>query len=307
MISSDAPALGQPFNPYRRFHGAWIPEPVLRSDLPHAAKLCYAQLAWHAGEHGRCFPSQATLAAELHVSERQVRRYLRDLGRRGYIRIRRRGLNQPNAYVFLWHESFDGAKPLIPQDRTSMSDPDRTHMAVLDRTDVADKEIQLREETPYRSIDTGGSPLSRPTRRRHPHRHALEQWPVEDIEVIRKHLQSIPCQDGKRLTPTDELVAKLLNACKLYMRTSYELASLLYRVERRIRRRPSWRPERADSAAAWLLAVVDQEYAPEFLTAEKKSAAIAASAYSKDFPDNPDPEIESLIYRVAEKKRFPTK
>jgi hypothetical protein len=87
------------------------------------AKLCYAALTRYAGQDGRCFPRQKLLAAELGVSERQVRRYLRELEQAGLLRTTRRGLNDPNSYTFLWHSIFEDAKPLNPQGRTCPSDP----------------------------------------------------------------------------------------------------------------------------------------------------------------------------------------
>jgi DNA-binding transcriptional ArsR family regulator len=102
------PLPGEPFNPYRRFLAVCVPEQLLASRLVSpGAKLAYAQLARHAGSGGRCFPRQAILAEALGVSERQVRRYIRQLERAGLLRTMRRGLNAPNAYEFLWHEIFE--------------------------------------------------------------------------------------------------------------------------------------------------------------------------------------------------------
>jgi hypothetical protein len=71
---------GQPFIPYKRFLVHCLPEPLSRSRIVSAgAKLCYAALTRYAGQDGRCFPRQQLLAAELGVTERQVRRYLREL------------------------------------------------------------------------------------------------------------------------------------------------------------------------------------------------------------------------------------
>jgi hypothetical protein len=148
---------------------------------------------------------------------------------------------------------------------------------------------------------------------RHAHCRAVKAWPEVDIADIRKHLAEIPCQDGTHADPTDELVGRLLNASKLYMRTSFELGALLYRLGNRIRSRPSWWPESAGSAPAWLLAAIDREYGPDFIACRKPPAQETAAA--AELPGEslgaagaggggggPDPDISALIRQLAAKK-----
>jgi len=90
--------VGQPFNPYRLFYGVWIPEALLRfSDLTDGAKLCYGVLSRYAGDRGRCWPSQQELATALGgISVRNLRRHLKELESKGFIRVIQIGLQRSN-------------------------------------------------------------------------------------------------------------------------------------------------------------------------------------------------------------------
>src|SRR5262245_12108586 len=96
---------GEPFNPYRMFYSAQVPNWLMkRPELSPGAKLCWARLAQYAGDNGQAFPAQATLAAELAVSARQVRTYIKELLTQELLTTRQFGLAQTNAYIFLWHK-----------------------------------------------------------------------------------------------------------------------------------------------------------------------------------------------------------
>lgn len=65
---------------------AIIPEWVLYHDgLSFAARAVYGALAAHADRDGRCWPSQATLAAKLHTSEATVKRAIAELRKAGAV------------------------------------------------------------------------------------------------------------------------------------------------------------------------------------------------------------------------------
>src|ERR1022692_3304478 len=84
-----APALevGQPFNPFGLFTGIFIPNALVRSTIiSPGAKLVYGRLARYAGQDGRCYPAVETLASEVGLGERQVKRYLAELEREHLIR-----------------------------------------------------------------------------------------------------------------------------------------------------------------------------------------------------------------------------
>lgn len=308
MSSSDRqPVVGEAFNPWRRFNVACVPEPLLRSSLVSSgAKLCWAQLARHAGENGRCYPRQATLAAELAISERQVRRYVRQLERAQLLRSIRTGLNDPNSYQFLWHTIFEVDNPLNLQDRTSMSDHDRTHVAALDRTSAS---LPLKEEeSPSKESgeeNTRSIECERPARSRHAHRPAaLREWPAADVDAVRRALGSFRYQDGSAVQPTDELVARLLDTGKFYLRTAFEVAALLHRKETELQKRPRWWPQTPE----WFVRVIDRAYADDWLASRMPPAhAKAATAQAEAYPEDPGTQAEfaTLIQQVASAKGFP--
>ena len=105
---------GQTYNPYGLFCGAFVPGALLPYDgLCPGAKLLFGRLAWYAGEKGEAWPSQATLARELGVTERQVRKYIHQLERQGFIYGERPWQGSGSArtrhsvtYRFLWHEAL---------------------------------------------------------------------------------------------------------------------------------------------------------------------------------------------------------
>jgi hypothetical protein len=81
---------------------AALPYLVLRDTrLSVGARLAYAVLLMYAWQQDATFAGQARMAADMGVGERQLRRYLTELEDRGYIRIKRQGLNRPNLYYLL--------------------------------------------------------------------------------------------------------------------------------------------------------------------------------------------------------------
>lgn len=111
---------GEPFNPHFESCGFWPTESVARlPNLSAQAKLLYWRLTRFAGKDGACWPSQATLQAELAMSESALRRAIRDLENCTLIRCIRGTGKQSSWYVFLWHSCFSEVpkvKPLeVPQ------------------------------------------------------------------------------------------------------------------------------------------------------------------------------------------------
>lgn len=81
---------------------AALPYMVLRdTGLSIGARLSYAVLLMYAWQEGATFAGQVKMAQDVGVSERQLRDYLKELQEKGYIRIKRRGLNRPNLYYIL--------------------------------------------------------------------------------------------------------------------------------------------------------------------------------------------------------------
>ena len=94
------------FIPWRRLTGAMIPDPVMASELSAGAKLTYGILCRFAGRDGVCRPSARTIANRLGVSDRQVKTYISELVRAGYIERERGDRRGPNNYYFLWRPEF---------------------------------------------------------------------------------------------------------------------------------------------------------------------------------------------------------
>jgi len=85
----DHPPLveGRPFNPYKLFVGAFIPNCLMEYEgLSSTAKLCWARLAQYAGRDGAAFPSQETLAKKIGVSKRYCVTVLKALEKAGFIK-----------------------------------------------------------------------------------------------------------------------------------------------------------------------------------------------------------------------------
>lgn len=102
--------IGQIFNPYKMFVGAFIPTWLLErpvEELSLGAKVVYARLALFAGERGVAFPFVETIADGIGLSERQVSRYLSELDEKKLIRITwRTSQCKSSIYEFLVHEWF---------------------------------------------------------------------------------------------------------------------------------------------------------------------------------------------------------
>jgi hypothetical protein len=110
------PTFGQPFNPYKRFPGAQVPEGICRyKGLSPGAKLVYGRLCRYAGEDGAAYPSMSTLAEEVGMGETQAREYVKELEVARFLCVdrenrhyRKDGSGGSNNYVFLWHAAFSG-------------------------------------------------------------------------------------------------------------------------------------------------------------------------------------------------------
>ena len=110
------PEVGRPFNPYKLFTGAFIPEAVCKyRGLSPGAKLVYGRLCRYAGKDGRVFPAVPTLSEEIGVTANQGRLYLKELERARFLAVdrknkhyRKNGSGGTNTYFFRWHQAFNG-------------------------------------------------------------------------------------------------------------------------------------------------------------------------------------------------------
>jgi len=93
--------IGEEFNPWRRFEFAPLPAAVMRSRaLSGNAKVLLGALLKRAGKDGRCWPSQATLAADCGMTRNQVRYALAHLIAHDLIGVRRTQQGGSNHYEF---------------------------------------------------------------------------------------------------------------------------------------------------------------------------------------------------------------
>lgn len=164
-------------NPYRLFVGAFVPNWLMEWSVPSmGAKLCYAKLCQFADkDSGIAWPSVDVLAEGLGVDERQARRYTKELEDIGLIEVERKGLGMSNRYRFKRHEVMS------VQDRTHMSDPERTDMSGQERSHMSDPiyrkesiEKNQLKRTPLYPLEKGKR-LELPDILE-PHREAIEEW-----------------------------------------------------------------------------------------------------------------------------------
>ncbi len=80
--------------------------------LSHADVRVLAALGAHAGKDGRCWPAATTLAQEIRLSERHVRRCLKTLSDHGFVEIEKR-FGQSNIYRIprTWVSGVEGVTP----------------------------------------------------------------------------------------------------------------------------------------------------------------------------------------------------
>ena len=76
-----------------------VPNAVLRSDqLSSGAKLAYAMLLSYAWHNDYCFPGQDRLANDIGISRQSVNAHIKELERKGFVKITRQGQGRPNLY-----------------------------------------------------------------------------------------------------------------------------------------------------------------------------------------------------------------
>lgn len=101
-----------------------VPNVILkRTDLSPGAKLCYIMLLTYAWDEGSCYPGQQRLAADMGVTDRSVRTYLRELETARLVISAHRGQGFTNVYTLpkVSPENISGLsrKPRSGQDRKS--------------------------------------------------------------------------------------------------------------------------------------------------------------------------------------------
>ncbi|MHB1841842.1 MAG: helix-turn-helix domain-containing protein [Sulfobacillus sp.] len=117
-----------------------VPNCVLRSrTLSSGAKVLYGVLLSYAWQDGACHPDQATMAADLGCTDRQVRNWLKELEQEHLVQVHRRGLQRSNLYEIMPIESPD-RKNISGQDRKYISAPDRNQGSAPPKKDPGEKD-----------------------------------------------------------------------------------------------------------------------------------------------------------------------
>jgi hypothetical protein len=149
---------GEPFSPYKRFTGSFIPEPLERSGLSFPARCVYARLARYAGENGEAWPKVPTLAADLATSETTIKQAIRELVLRRLIERIRRGRGRSNLYRFLWHGVFDGSTTIPPLQAAEIVPINRPRQLSLGLSGSIDPDADDRRDSTYQNPDERRDP-----------------------------------------------------------------------------------------------------------------------------------------------------
>ena len=96
-------------NPYKLFRGIFIPDYLFKVEgINYTDMMVYGLLCRFAGEDGKCFPSQTTLAAKMKVTRRTIEMSIARLKKAGLIEAHYSGETGTNWYRFLHHPAMDG-------------------------------------------------------------------------------------------------------------------------------------------------------------------------------------------------------
>jgi hypothetical protein len=199
------PQIGQTFNPYRKFTGLFVPEPLARcSWISPGTKLVYGRLARYAGQNGICNPSVPKLAAEVGLKKRQVQTHLANLEKADLIRrISRSSGNRQtsNGYQFIWHVLFEGVQDPAPG---GMQDAARAGVQ-----DPAYKESHLEEshnEEKLLDLDC----LPRIAKTSDSRQDSICAQYAQVKQALADYMM-MP-NDGERVEPTERLVVEVMDA-----------------------------------------------------------------------------------------------
>lgn len=113
---------------YRPGNFCRVPMPLQAMRLPNSAPSVFMALCYHADINGKCWPSRATLAAEVGVSIDTVDRAMKAIEKAGLVRVTRRG-DTSNVYQLTVSDS-ELAAPTPPGGLTDAATPSLTGAAL---------------------------------------------------------------------------------------------------------------------------------------------------------------------------------
>lgn len=104
--SSGLPKEGQDFDFFALYDAVMVPRVMARNlDLPPGARLLWAVIRQYSWFNKCCTASDADLARDVGVSDRQLRRYLAVLTKHGFLRSEPRAGATPRRFL-LWKNLF---------------------------------------------------------------------------------------------------------------------------------------------------------------------------------------------------------
>jgi len=125
--------------------GYWapLPEELLRSGLSPRAITVYGMLLRYAGDARRCWPRQATLAADLKCSVPTIERAVRELRETGWITVKRRGVIHGVEYLLGIGKPAPSQNPA--SDPSPVRDTDPSRMGALNEREPIEPEPEKKD------------------------------------------------------------------------------------------------------------------------------------------------------------------
>ena len=88
-----------------------VPNPILMSKrISPGAKLAYTALLSYAWNKGYCYPGQERMGRDIGVTRQTVNEYIKELEKKGYVSVKRRGQGKSN-YYYIHVPDEDVARP----------------------------------------------------------------------------------------------------------------------------------------------------------------------------------------------------
>lgn len=113
-----------------------LPNVILKNTkLSVNARFLLLAMRMYAWQEESCWPGQASLAALMNMSERNLRTYIKELCEAGLLRVEKRGLGATNRYI------------LLTGDRKPTSGLDRNSTSSLDRKPTSYKEDTVEKDS----------------------------------------------------------------------------------------------------------------------------------------------------------------
>lgn len=88
-----------------------VPNFILaNSKISPGAKLVFATLLSYAWHNNYCFPGQDKMAKDIGITRQSVNTHIKELEKKGFIQIKRRGLGKTNIYTLDFSVDKTGKK-----------------------------------------------------------------------------------------------------------------------------------------------------------------------------------------------------